>query len=101
MDAWPSPLSPDPVGKRVAIVSGSYGAGHDAVASEISRRLTEAGALVTAYDVAELLPVGMGRLLKRAYYAQIRRAPATWGTTLSCVEPGRSLHHLAVSLLQL
>lgn len=101
MDVWSPPLWPEPAGKRVAIVSGSYGAGHDAVAAEIARRLTQAGAAVTTYDIATLMPVGLGRVLKRAYYMQIKRAPATWGTTLSCVEPGRPWHQLAVKVLGL
>src|SRR5690242_1840584 len=102
MELWaPPPLLPDPAGRRVAIVSGSYGAGHDAAAAEIARHLTEAGAVVTTYDVAELLPLRLGRVLKRAYYAQLRRAPATWGTTLTYVEPGRPLHRLAVGVLGL
>jgi processive 1,2-diacylglycerol beta-glucosyltransferase len=95
------PLLPDPEGKRVAIVSGSYGAGHDAAAAEIAQRLTGAGADVTTHDVVTLLPLSLGRLLRSAYYAQLRRAPATWGTTLSYVEPGRALHRLAVGVLGL
>lgn len=104
MEPWPRPTPaplPDPAGARIAIVSGSYGAGHDAAAAALSRHLSECGALTTTYDVAELLPGGLGRVLKRAYYAQLRRAPATWGTTLSYVEPGRLLHRAAVGLLGL
>jgi processive 1,2-diacylglycerol beta-glucosyltransferase len=102
MDSWPVPaLLPDVSGARVAIVSGSYGAGHDAVAREISLLLTAAGATVTTYDVARLLPAGLGGFLKRAYYAQLRRAPATWTKTLSYVEPGRPLHRAAVGLIGL
>jgi UDP-N-acetylglucosamine:LPS N-acetylglucosamine transferase len=102
MDPWaPQPLLPDPVGVRVAVVSGSYGAGHDAAAREIARELTAAGARVTTYDVVDLLPGGLGRLLKRAYYAQLRRVPTTWTATLSYVEPGRVLHRAAVGVLGL
>jgi UDP-N-acetylglucosamine:LPS N-acetylglucosamine transferase len=102
MDPWAGPtLLPDPSGARVAIVSGSYGAGHDAAAREIEACLTRAGAQVTTYDVAELLPLCLGRLLKRAYYAQLRRAPATWTATLSYVEPGRPLHRAAVGVFGL
>jgi processive 1,2-diacylglycerol beta-glucosyltransferase len=102
MHLWvtPPPL-PDPEGKRVAVVSGSYGAGHDAAAAAIGRQLTDAGAVVTTYDVVTLLPMRLGRLLRSAYYAQLRRAPATWGATLSYVEPGRALHRLAVAVLGL
>jgi len=102
MDLWaPAPPLPDPAGARVALVSGSYGAGHDAAAGEIARHLAAAGASVTTYDVARLLPAGLGRVLKRAYYAQLRRAPSTWGATLSYVEPGGPLHRVAVGVLAL
>ncbi|MBO0845385.1 MAG: glycosyltransferase [Nocardioides sp.] len=97
MDTWPLPaLLPDPVGARVAVVSGSYGAGHDRAAAEICRHLEAAGAEVSTCDIAALLPAGLGRYLKRAYYAQMRRCPSTWATTLACAEPGRPLHRLAV-----
>jgi processive 1,2-diacylglycerol beta-glucosyltransferase len=100
MDPWPLPaLLPEPAGSRVAIVSGSYGAGHDAAAGQIAVRLEAAGCEVTTYDVAQLLPVGLGRLLKRAYYAQLRRCPSTWGTTLTFVEQGRPLYRIALRAL--
>lgn len=92
-------LLPAPAGSRVAIVSGSYGAGHDAAAHEIADALTSSGALVTTYDIAELLPIGLGRLLKRAYFAQLRRAPVTWTATLHCVEQGHLLHRAVVRAL--
>lgn len=95
------PLLPEPSAARVAIVSGSYGAGHDAAARQIAEALAAAGAQVTTYDVVELLPAGLGRLLKRAYYAQLRRAPRTWTLTLHCVEPGRPLHRTMVGLFGL
>jgi processive 1,2-diacylglycerol beta-glucosyltransferase len=102
MEPWPlPPLLPDPAGRPVAIVSGSYGAGHDAAAAEIARHLTDVGAVVTTYDIAELMPLGLGRVLKRAYYAQLRRAPATWGTTLAHLETGRPLHRVVVGILGL
>ena len=102
MDPWaPVRLLPDPRGRRVSIVSGSYGAGHDAAAHELAIELTRAGARVSTYDISELLPAGLGRLLKRAYYAQLRRAPATWPATLTYVEPGRLLHRTAVGVLGL
>jgi processive 1,2-diacylglycerol beta-glucosyltransferase len=86
---------------RVAIVSGSYGAGHDAAAGELSCRLHEAGYEVDTYDVAHLLPAGIGEVLKRSYYAQLRVSPGSWGTTLAHLEPGSTLHRTAVRLLAL
>jgi len=98
MEQWvlPAPLL-EPSASRVAIVSGSYGAGHNAAAAEIARELTAAGAEVTTYDVVELLPLGLGSLLRWAYYTQLRRAPSTWGITLGQLETGRPMHRLLVS----
>lgn len=100
----PGPLSApllDPSGgrNRVAIVSGSFGAGHDAAARELADRLRRLGCRVDRYDVVDLLPARMGRLLKSAYYGQLRTVPATWGTTLTLTEPGRPLHRAALAVL--
>ena len=94
-------MLPDPKGTKVAIVSGSYGAGHDAAAREIGAVLTARGAEVETFDVAGLLPAGLGGFLKHAYYTQLRCAPSTWGTTLSCVKPGKLVHRAAVGMFGL
>jgi UDP-N-acetylglucosamine:LPS N-acetylglucosamine transferase len=94
-------LLPDPAGKRVAIVSGSYGAGHDAAAAALTRHLSEAGITCTTHDVAEQVPGALARILHRAHHVQLRRAPSTWGRTLTYVEPGRLLHSTVVGVLGL
>jgi processive 1,2-diacylglycerol beta-glucosyltransferase len=95
-------LDLDAVGApRVAIVSGSYGAGHDAAAQELARHLRNGGCRVEIFDVAHLLPAGTGELLKRSYYAQLRLRPGSWGTTLAHLQPGQPLHRMAVRLLAL
>jgi len=86
---------------RVAVVTGSYGAGHDAAARELARMLTAAGCDVEIHDVVALLPWRLGPLLRAAYYAQVRHHPESWSTTLRLVEPGRRLHRRAAALLGL
>ncbi len=87
------------VRRRVAVVTGSYGAGHDSAARELARVLSAAGCDVEVHDVVPLLPWRLGPALRAAYYAQVRHHPASWGTTLRLLEPGRRLHRLATSLL--
>jgi len=86
---------------RVLVVSGSYGAGHDAAAAEIVSRLTAAGCVVRRSDVADMLPLGSGRLLRRAYLAQLKSVPSSWGTVLHQLRPGTWLHRLAGTLIGL
>lgn len=86
------PLLPQPAGRRVTVVTGTYGDGHNAAAREIARCLADAGATVDVVDVVDLMPWGLGRLLRSAYYAQLRWAPDSWTTMLQHLEPGRPLH---------
>jgi len=86
---------------HVSIVTGSYGAGHDAAARELARHFRDAGCDVSVHDVAELLPCRLGPLLRRAYYAQLRMWPGSWDTTLRRLEPGRWLHRAATDGLSL
>jgi UDP-N-acetylglucosamine:LPS N-acetylglucosamine transferase len=53
--------------RRFLILSASMGAGHDGVAVELARRLTEAGAEARVVDVLDLLPLGLGRALRGWY----------------------------------
>ena len=84
---------------RVAIVTGSYGAGHNSAAREIARVLSTAGCEVETHDIVTLLPWRLGPLLRSAYYVQLRRQPASWGTTLQLLEPGRRAHRVVTRLL--
>ena len=66
----------------VDIVSGSFGAGHDAAAREIAGRFEERGYLTRTWDVVDLFPLEVGRLLRAAYLQQLQHAPGTWGSLL-------------------
>ena len=57
------------------ILSAGMGAGHDAVADELARRLTQAGHVTEKVDVLRLLPAGTGSALRRCYAAMVQHAP--------------------------
>ncbi len=84
---------------RVAVLTGSYGAGHDAAARELATLLRAAGHAVEVHDIVDLLPWRLGRVLRTAYYAQLRRHPSSWGATLQLLEPGRPLHRVVTRSL--
>jgi processive 1,2-diacylglycerol beta-glucosyltransferase len=71
---------------EIVVVSGSYGAGHDAAADALSEQLRASGQIVRRLDVAEELPWRIGVLLRWLYFTQLRLLPGTWGTTLRCLE---------------
>ncbi|MFD7919333.1 galactosyldiacylglycerol synthase [Streptomyces sp. NPDC059740] len=55
------------------------GSGHDAVASELGRRLRAAGHRVDQADVLDLLPPGVGAGLRGFYQVAVRHLPALYG----------------------
>ncbi|MBX6169366.1 MAG: hypothetical protein IRY84_17245, partial [Thermobispora bispora] len=61
--------------EKALIVSASMGAGHDAVAAELARRLTALGVRAEIVDVLALLPLRLGALLRWWYHGVMRRAP--------------------------
>ncbi|MFX4287548.1 MGDG synthase family glycosyltransferase [Janibacter sp. G349] len=94
------PLTAD-AAPRVVVVTGTYGAGHNCAAREISRVLTERGCRVNVLDVVDLLPWRLGPALRAAYYAQLRTVPGSWGTTLDLLGPGTIAQRAATGLLGL
>ncbi len=86
---------------RALVLTGSYGAGHDSAARELAVRLRARGAAVEVLDIVDLLPARLGPALRTAYYAQLRRIPGSWGTTLELLEAGRPLHRAVTRLLGL
>ncbi|MFI1966502.1 galactosyldiacylglycerol synthase [Streptomyces pathocidini] len=61
--------------QRFVVLSASMGAGHDAVAAELARRLRSAGHVVLVRDVLTLLPPGAGPALRSFYRASVRHVP--------------------------
>jgi processive 1,2-diacylglycerol beta-glucosyltransferase len=70
----------------IVVVSGSYGAGHDAAADALADELRLAGQVVRRLDVARELPWRLGVFLRWLYFTQLRLLPGSWGATLRWLE---------------
>jgi UDP-N-acetylglucosamine:LPS N-acetylglucosamine transferase len=70
---------------RVAVISASFGAGHDGAARELVREFALAGYTVTCHDFLDLVWRPFGRTLRRAYESQLKVAPSSWGWLLTKV----------------
>jgi UDP-N-acetylglucosamine:LPS N-acetylglucosamine transferase len=64
--------------RRVLIISASMGAGHDRAAAELARRLEASGHRCEIVDFLQLMPFGLGPLLRATYLFQLRRCPWTY-----------------------
>lgn len=95
----PAVPPPDPVRPVVHVITGSYGAGHDSAAREIGTRLAATGATITTWDIVDLIPWRIGRLLRWLYLRQLALVPRSWGRVLDLLEPGRPLHRWVTGLL--
>jgi UDP-N-acetylglucosamine:LPS N-acetylglucosamine transferase len=60
---------------RAVIFSARVGAGHDAAADEIARRLAGAGLVVDRYDFLDQMPGIAGRLICGSYHSMLLAAP--------------------------
>ncbi|MET8180858.1 galactosyldiacylglycerol synthase [Streptomyces sp. NPDC005336] len=77
---------------RVLVVSAGMGAGHDAVARELVRRLEALDCGARRVDVLELLPAGIGPGLRSFYRTTIRHAPLVYaGIYRAFFRPGSGL----------
>ena len=74
---------------EIVVVSGSYGAGHDAAADALAEQLRSTGQVVRRLDVAEELPWRLGAALRWLYFTQLRVLPGSWGATLRWLERDR------------
>jgi len=74
------------VNAEIVVVSGSYGAGHDAAAHALAEELRSGGHVVRQLDVARELPWRLGLALRWLYLGQLRLFPGSWGTTVRCLE---------------
>jgi processive 1,2-diacylglycerol beta-glucosyltransferase len=64
--------------RRVLIVSGSVGAGHDAAARELRDRLARTGVAVEVRDFLDAVPAWAAWVLREGYLATSRHAPAAF-----------------------
>lgn len=80
---------------HVLIVSASIGAGHDGAAVELARQARKAGFVVDRVDFLDLLPPGLGRLVRSGYRWQITVIPGTWGLLLRSLRSPSDNHWIA------
>lgn len=66
-------------GGLVDIVSGSFGAGHDAAAHAIADQLRHRGYQTRISDIVDLMPKPLGRTLRAAFLQHVQRAPSSYG----------------------
>lgn len=86
-------------GRLVHVVSGSYGAGHDVAARRLALRLRSRGHRVELLDVVDMFPAGLGRLLRAAYFRQLRAAPGSWDWLLGRLEDDGRFRRLVTRAL--
>lgn len=77
-DAGPATAPHDGDGS-VDIVSGSFGAGHDAAAHAIADQLRRRGYRTRIVDIVDLMPEPLGRTLRAAFLHSVQRAPSSYG----------------------
>ncbi|MEU6261009.1 glycosyltransferase [Streptomyces sp. NPDC047043] len=85
---------------RVAIVSASIGAGHDGAAAELARRLTADGLTVDRFDLLDLLPAHLGRLVRDGYHRMLVQAPWAYQRVYRSTERAGGGGPLARALLR-
>ena len=83
------------------LLSASIGAGHDGAAGELADRLRAEGFQVTRYDLVELMPARLGRLIRAGYARQLSTAPRSWGWLAGALHRHPALAALAVRLTYL
>lgn len=96
----PEPMSATARDVRIAIVSASIGAGHDGAAAELARRLTAHGFVVDRFDLLDLLPVHLGRLVRDGYHRMLVQAPWAYERVYRSTERAGGGGPLARALLR-
>ncbi|MEV6118404.1 glycosyltransferase [Streptomyces sp. NPDC052109] len=85
---------------RIAVVSASVGAGHDGAAAELARRLTADGFTVDRFDLLDLLPARLGRVIQEGYHRMLVRAPWVYQRIYSSTERAGGGGPIARALLR-
>ncbi len=98
--AVPVPRTATTPSGRVAIVSASVGAGHDGAAAELARRLAADGFAVDRFDLLDLLPARVGRVVKGGYHRLLVRAPWAYQRIYSSTERAGGGGPMARALLR-
>lgn len=76
---------------RAVVFSARVGAGHDAAANELSRRLAGAGLEVDRHDFLDQLPGTAGRMMCDSYHNMLRAAPWSYQMLYGALDRSRGL----------
>lgn len=76
---------------RAVVFSARVGAGHDAAANEIARRLAGAGLQVDRYDFLDQLPGPVGRMMCDSYHNMLLAAPWSYQMLYGALDRSRGL----------
>lgn len=90
---------PGPRRDRVVVISASVGAGHNGAAYEWAVRLERAGYRAEVHDFLQLLPIGVGAGMNRAYELILRRAPWAYELIYCAFERRSGADYLSRALL--
>lgn len=89
------PVRPPWTPLHAVLVSGSVGAGHDGVAHELARRLTDEGFTVDVLDLLDGFGFVVALLLGTAYLLTLRFVPRAYAATCWLVERSRAVQRVA------
>lgn len=87
--------------RRVLIVSGSVGAGHDGAAHELADRLRAQGVDVDVRDYLLALPIPCRYFLRDGYTASVKRAPQLFQWLFDAIERSWLVHAALRALCRL
>ena len=85
---------------RIVIISGSFGAGHDAAANAIAARLTRAGYSTEVWDIVKLMSRPLGRSLQAAYLQQVQLAPSVYRYLLRYGNRSESINKIIIKTMR-
>lgn len=85
---------------RVVIIYASAGAGHHGASQELAHRLRQRGLLADCVDLADLLPYGLGRLLRGTYRGMLHRLPWLYGLLFAIAGSFRRAAPITAALLR-
>ena len=87
--------------RRVLVVTGSVGAGHDGAAYELAARLRAAGTDVDVRDYLDALPRAARHLLRDGYTLSVGRVPAVFEWLFRGIERRGVVHRLVLAFCHL
>jgi processive 1,2-diacylglycerol beta-glucosyltransferase len=85
---------------RVVIISGSFGAGHDAAANAIAAQLTRTGYSTEVWDIVKLMSRPLGRSLQAAYLKQVQLAPSVYRYLLRYGNRSESINKVIIKTMR-